>query len=46
MNSLVTNLYKFMRYLTSRYWYQFVDDASVISGLESESQILLNLFSR
>ena len=36
--------YKFMRYLTPRHWYQFADDAAVISGLESENQILLNLF--
>ena len=38
--------YKFMRYLTPRHWYQFADDAAVISGLESSNQILLNLFSR
>ena len=38
--------YKFMRYLTPRHWYQFSDDAVVISGLESENQTLLNLFSR
>ena len=38
--------YKFMRYLTSRRWYQFPDDAAVISGLESENQIVLNFFSR
>ena len=38
--------YKFMRYSTTRHWYQFADDAAVISGLESENQILLNLFSR
>ena len=38
--------YKFMRYLTSRHWYQFTDNTNVISGLESENQILLNLFSR
>ena len=37
--------YKYMRYLTPLYWYQFADDAAVISGLESENQILLNLFS-
>ena len=36
--------YKFMRYLTPRHWYQVADDAAVISGLESENQILLNLF--
>ena len=36
--------YIFMRYLTPRHWYQFVNDTTVISGLESENQILLNLF--
>ena len=29
--------YKFMRYLTPRHWYLFADDATVISGLESEN---------
>ena len=38
--------YKFIRYLTPRQWYQFDDAAAVISFLESENQILLNLFSR
>ena len=38
--------YNFLRYLTPRHWYQFADNAAVISGLESENQILLNLFSR
>ena len=37
---------KFMRYLTLRHWYQFANDAAVISCLESENQILVNLFSR
>ena len=32
--------YKFVRYLTPRHWYQFADDAAVISGLESENQML------
>ena len=32
--------------LTPRHWNQFADDAAVISRLESENQILLNLFSR
>ena len=35
-----------MRYLTRRHWYEFTDAAAVISGLENENQILLNLFSR
>ena len=38
--------YKSMRYLTARNWYHFADDTAFISGLESENQILLNLFSR
>ena len=38
--------YKFIRYLTPRHWYQFADDAAVISGLERENQILLNVFAR
>ena len=29
-----------MRYLSPRQWYQFADDAAVISGLESENQML------
>ena len=35
-----------MRYLTPCRWYQFADDAPVISGHESENQNLLNLFNR
>ena len=38
--------YKFMSYLTPRQWYQIAAAAAVISVLESENQILLNLFSR
>ena len=38
--------YKFMSYLTPRQWYEIAAAAAVISVLESENQILLNLFSR
>ena len=31
---------------TPRHWFQFADDASVVSGLESENQVLLNAFTR
>ena len=34
--------YKFMRYLTSRHWYQFANGAAVISSHESENE----MFSR
>ena len=39
-------VYKLMRCLTRRHGYQFAGAAAVISGLESENQILLNLLSR
>ena len=38
--------YKFLQHLKPRHGYQFVDDAAVVTGLESENQILLNAFSR
>lgn len=38
--------YRFLKFLSPRHWYQFADDAAVITGLESENQILLNEFSR
>lgn len=38
--------YKFLKYLTPRHWYQFADDAAVITGMEHHNQILLNEFSR
>ena len=31
---------------TPRHWFQFADDASVVSGIESENQVLLNAFTR
>ena len=43
MNILVTDLWDIELCVTGT---NFADDAAVISGLESESQILLNLFSR
>ena len=39
MSNLV---YKFSKYFSPRHWYQFADDASVITGQEYETQILLN----
>ena len=38
--------YKFSKYFSPRHWYQFADDASVITGQEHEAQILLNAFTR
>ena len=38
--------YKFIIFMSPRHWYQFADDAAVVSGLESENQTLLNEFSR
>ena len=38
--------YKFLKYLTPRHWYQFADDAAVITGMENHNQTLLNEFSR
>ena len=38
--------YKFLKFLTPRHWYQFADDAAVISGTENEAQILLSAFNR
>ena len=38
--------YKYLKFLTPRHWYQYADDAAVISGTENESQILLSAFNR
>ena len=38
--------YKFIQHLNPRHWYQFADDATVVTGLESENQVLLNAFNR
>ena len=38
--------YKFMQYLSPRHWYQFADDAAVVTGMENHNQLLLNEFSR
>ena len=35
-----------LKYLTPRHWYQFADDAAVITGMENHNQTLLNEFSR
>ena len=38
--------YKFLKYLSPRHWYQFADDAAIVTGSEKHNQILLNEFSR
>ena len=38
--------FKFKANFEPRHWFQFADDASVISGAEHENQILLNAFTR
>ena len=38
--------FKFKANFEPRHWFQFADDASVISGTEHENQILLNAFTR
>ena len=43
---LRNRLTKFMKYLSPRHWYQFADDAAVVTSMESHNQILLNEFSR
>ena len=37
--------YRYNNILTSKHWFQFLDDAAVVTGLESENQVLLNAFS-
>ena len=34
------------KYFQPRHWYQFADDAAVISGQQNENQVLLNAFTR
>ena len=36
--------YSFSKLFKSRHWYQFADDAAVLTGQEYENQILLNTF--
>ena len=38
--------YSFHKAFYPRHWFQFADDAAVITGQEHENQILLNAFSR
>ena len=38
--------YNFIKYMIPRHWYQFADDATVVTGLEPENQVLLNAFNR
>ena len=37
--------YRYNNILTPKHWFQFADDAAVVTGLESENQELLNAFS-
>ena len=37
--------YCYSNILTPKHWFQFADDAAVVTGLESENQVLLNAFS-
>ena len=37
--------YRYNNILTPKYWSQFADDAAVVTGLESENQVLPNAFS-
>ena len=37
--------YRYSNILTPKHWFQFADDAAVVTGLESENQVLLNAFS-
>ena len=34
--------YNFIKYMIPRHWHQFADDATVVTGLEHENQVLLN----
>ena len=37
--------YCYNNILTPKHWFQFAEDAAVVTGLESENQVLLNAFS-
>ena len=37
--------YRYSNILTPKHWFQFADDAAVVTGLKSEKQVLLNAFS-
>ena len=37
--------YNFITYMIPRHWYQFAEDAAVVTGLEHENQVLLNPFN-
>ena len=38
--------YKYAQHLSPRHWYQFADDAAIVTGQQYENQILLNAFTR
>ena len=37
--------YHYNNILTPKHWFEFADDAAVVTELESENQVLLNAFS-
>ena len=37
--------YRYSNILTPKHWFQFADDAAVVTRLESENQVMLNAFS-
>ena len=37
--------YKYAQHLSPRHWYQFADDAAIVTGQQYENQILLNAFT-
>ena len=38
--------YRYSQHLSPRHWYQFADDATIVTGQQYENQILLNAFTR
>ena len=38
--------YRYSQHLSPRHWYQFADDAAIVTGQQYKNQILLNAFTR
>ena len=38
--------YQYLQHLSPRHWYQFTNDAAIVTGQQYENQILLNAFTR
>ena len=38
--------FKYAQHLSPRHWYQFADNAAIVTGQQYEKQILLNAFNR